>query len=85
MRINDDWEITSDALNVVLSQRKMTEPKDGSEGKEYWKIEGYYPDVQGALRALVKKEVLGTGMTDLQTVCERIDALDEVIKGLVIA
>ena len=84
MKINDDWEITSDAMNVVLSQRKTTEPKDGKPSREYWKVEGYFPDVQAALRALVKKEILGTGMTDLQTICERIDKVHEAIKGLAI-
>ena len=82
MKIGDDWEITSDPMNVVLKQRRMTEPKDDSEGKEYWKVEGYFPDVQAALRALVRKEILGTGMTDLQTIVERIDKVHEAIKGL---
>jgi hypothetical protein len=82
MKINENWEITSDSMNVVLSQRKTTEPKDGKPSTEYWKVEGYYRDLHGALRALVRKEVLGTGMADMQTVCDKIDELHEAIKAL---
>lgn len=84
MKIGNDWEITSDPMNVVLKQRRMTEPKDDRPSVEYWKVEGYFPDVQAALRAMVKKEILGTGMTDMQTVCDKIDELHEAIKGIAI-
>lgn len=82
MKINADWELISDELNVILRQRKMTEATDDKPSKEYWSTKGYYRTPKDALRGLVEADVLGTGMADLQTVCDRIDALEQMIEQL---
>lgn len=81
MYINDNWRITSDELNVILQQRRVYD-KGKNAGEEYWSNEGYYSTPHGALKALVNKQALGTGLTDLQAVCDKIDELHRMIDGL---
>jgi hypothetical protein len=82
MYINDDWRIVSDELNIILQQRKVSKPKEGKPAKEYWTNEGYYYSPHHALNALVDKQIMGTGFTDLKTVCDKIDELRNMIKEL---
>lgn len=82
MRINDKWDIISDDMNVILRRKVVTKAKDDKPSTEYWNIEGYYVSPHSALRALVKKGILGTGMEDLQDICDKIDELHKMIDGL---
>lgn len=82
MRINENWEITSDELNVILRQRKIAEEKNGKPSHEYWVVEGYYVSPKAALKDMVTKGIMGTGMGDMQTICDKIDELQVMIDNL---
>jgi hypothetical protein len=82
MQINKDWKIESDEMNVILSQRKIRGEKSANPGEEYYEPQGYYPTIPAALRGLVKLEVQGTGLTDLKTVCDKLDKLEIMINNL---
>ena len=82
MKINDKWELVSDELNTILRRKVITKATDDKPISEYWLTEGYYVSPQSALRALIKKGIMGTGMEDLQSVCDKIDELHKMIDAL---
>ncbi len=82
MRINDDWELISDPLNIILRQRKISKEEKDNPSHEYWKVEGYYSSPQAALEALTLKKIMGTGMDDLETICAAMHSLNDMIAGL---
>lgn len=77
MLIGDNYKLESDKLNVILSERKVT-----NKGKEYWHILGYYYDVKQALYALVVMGVNETGLVELVAINKRIDELYKLINRL---
>ena len=81
MRINDDWQIISEELNVTLQQRKVYE-KGKNIGQEYWTNVAYCHTPQDALKYMVRREIMGDGMEDLQSICDKLDELYAVIDGL---
>ncbi len=81
MLIGKDWKITSDNMNVVLSQSKFRKSKLNIRYKD-WEIVGYYPTVKDALKALVDFGVKGTELKDLQSIVKKQDELYKLIDGL---
>ena len=81
MQINENWRLVSEELNVTLQKRKVYE-KGKNQGEEYWTNVAYCHTPQDALKYLVKREVMGDGMEDLKTVCDKIDELYAVIDRL---
>ena len=78
MLIGKKWKVESDSLNVILSERITKRPK-GKAPYEGWGVRGYFSTVANALKFLIEHEVKGTGLTDLETVVNKIDEL----KGLI--
>ncbi len=75
MKIGNNWQIISDDLNIVLSRRHKVE----KTGKEYWTPEGYYSSLASALKALVAREIRGTGLKDFETVVKKLAELEAKI------
>lgn len=90
MKINDDYMIESDSLNVTLKERYFSTAKDPETGEEIvsteekWKVVGYYATPKGALADLVPHDIMSEGMTNFKTIIDRIDTLQEDIKKLAI-
>ena len=78
MEIGKRYKIESDSMNITLYRINVTKKTN----KEYWVAEGYYNSVQNALKALVDKELAGTGLNDLKTVSRKQDELYKMIDTL---
>lgn len=78
MKINDRYEIISDDLNIILRKRNLKE--DGTY-TNFINI-GYYTDFKATLKAMAKREILGTGFDDFKTICDKIDELNKTIENL---
>lgn len=77
MEISKDIKIEAvDSRNICILKRTNT------EGEETWKRLGYYSTPQGALRGLVNKEVIGTGLKDFEAVCSKIEEIYKYINSL---
>jgi hypothetical protein len=74
MLINENYKIESDTLNVTLFHR--------TTGKKNWLPIGYFSDPYNALNFLMKYEIMGEGLADFQTVCQKIDELTRLINSL---
>jgi hypothetical protein len=59
LRINDDWQITSDSNCWILQKRSVVTKTDNPEnvGKEVWKNEGYYTSLPDAVEGMVRRNV----------------------------
>ena len=79
--INKNWKLISDSLNVLLCKR-ATVQSGKFKGNDIWVTKGYYGSIKGALSGLVDKEILGTGLKDLQTIDSKIDELKASIANL---
>ena len=77
MKINKNFKIESDSLNVVLYRFK----KD-KNGEEYWSPLGYYSTVKLALNGLVDQGVRDTELRDFKEVCKKVDELKADIARL---
>ena len=76
MKINDKYQIVSLDERCVAIQEKYFSKKH----KTYlWKNVMYFGSVSEALKGLVKKEINGSGLADLQTVVNLINELKEYI------
>jgi hypothetical protein len=77
MIINENYKIESDTLNITLYYRQKTK-----SGAEKWRELAYFSTPHNALNWLVNREVKGTGMKELETVCRKIDELTALINSL---
>lgn len=67
MEINKNIKIEAvDSRNICI----LKKTKNGE--KEVWQRLGYYSEPKGALKGLVKKEIIGTGLKDFETVCRKV-------------
>jgi hypothetical protein len=88
--VNENYKIGSDKYNIILyerraitgTQRNPNRVSKGQIGDTRWKAIGYYSSSKNALCGMVDHEIMKTGLTDIQTVLDKIDELEEVIKGL---
>ncbi len=81
MKIGNKYQLTSDSLNVTLSEkRKVTKGKNA--GKTYWKSIFFYSSTKEALIGLVDMKVKETGLKDLRTITKRQDELYTLIQGI---
>jgi len=77
MKINENIKVEAvDDRNICILKRQIINEE------ENWKRLGYYSTPQGALKGLVNKEILGTGLKDFKTICNKIDELYEYIDSL---
>lgn len=80
--INNSWKIMSDPLNVILMHRRSKTHRRSKPGSpDNWE-QFYYSNITNALQAMVDKEILGTGVKDLETVNNKIEELKATIANL---
>ena len=83
MIINKNFKIESDELNVTLFKHSTKGEKAKKPGEECWTPIAFFSTPESTLNYLVKLEVMGTGMTDLRTVVQKIDELKiDIMKAL---
>ncbi|AKA68524.1 hypothetical protein [Clostridium scatologenes] len=78
MQINENFKIEAiDDRNICILKKQSAVSED-----EKWKRIGYYSTPQGALKGIVNKEIIGTGLKDFKTVCNKIEELYKYINSL---
>lgn len=79
IRINSEYKLTSDAMNVILNKRYMSDPSRSKQpdavSEEKWKEIGYYPTIERALNDLVDKSVRSSEATTLSALHSEITLL----------
>lgn len=87
IEINERYRIGSDKdKNIILYEKVHKRERD--EKNKTWVeldettdvVRGYYPNLEVLLKSLVKKEIIGTGFKDIETIQEKIEELEKVIK-----
>jgi len=82
VQINENWKIESDADNVTLLQRRITQPKDTNQApRTSWKP-GYYGNVQQALKGLVTNELNATGLKSIEVIVKKQDEIFKLIDSI---
>lgn len=82
MQINENWKIESDADNVTLFQRRITQPKDTNlSPRTSWKSY-YYGTVQQALKGLVTFELNATGLKSIEVIIKKQDEIFKLIDSI---
>ena len=88
MLIGAKYKIESDDMNVILFKKKQItgtgkgRPSKREVGSEYWATEAYFSSPKQALKYIISKEIMVTGLEDFKTVVEKIDELHKLIEGM---
>ena len=87
IEINERYRIGSDKdKNIILYEKVHKRERD--EKNKTWVeldettdvVRGYYPNLEILLKSLVKKEIIGTGLKDIETIQDKIEELQKIIK-----
>ena len=79
--IIDKYAIETDALNVTVYEISEVKDKESKNfGKETKKAIGYFSTMHQAYKFIVDREVRVTGLTDLDTVMEKMKELFRYIE-----
>ena len=79
MQINEDYKIESDSLNVTLYRK--SKPRQGAK-VQGWRPEAYFSNPHNLLQYLVKNEIMGDGMKDMESIVQKINELFQLINNL---
>jgi len=82
MKIDKNWRIESDSMNITLQRRKVLKNKTTGEPYDRWVVEGYFSTVTNALHELVALRIRETKLTDLRTVEKEIETLHKLIEKI---
>jgi hypothetical protein len=95
IRINEDYRLTSDPHNVIVSKRHMTDPtkapnwaKKVAEGtadptpKETWREVAYCQNVENALKWIADRLMRDSNATNLAELLDEIKRFNRVIDEL---
>ncbi|MBS4029943.1 MAG: DUF5405 family protein [Clostridiales bacterium] len=75
----ENFVITSDPMNITLSETKTT--TDGKNpGTEYMVPIGYYGSVEQALDALVRQKIRASSATSVHELLEEVRGIREMIR-----
>jgi hypothetical protein len=66
-----DWQVGADNLNIILYRRQVNK----KTGKEYWRAHSYYATLANALAGLANQGIRDTELTELKTVCDKVEQL----------
>ena len=87
IEINESWAVDTDGDKNVILMKKVEKRVRNKEKKtwentgEYdWSVYGYYPTLKSLLKAVVRKEITGEGLKDIEGIQEKIEELEKVIK-----
>ena len=78
MLIGKKYKVESDDFNVTLYEKN----KSKNTGLIYWRPVAYFSNIKNALKFLVDKKVMETGLVELKTVIKKQEELYRLIKGL---
>lgn len=79
IRLNEDYQLTSDRLQYILQERKVPE-KGKNIGKEYWDNIGYYSKLQNAIDDYIDMRVRAS---DAKSIAEIITHIKELKKEII--
>ena len=87
IEINNSWAVDTDNdKNVILMKKVEKRVRDKQKktwvntGEYDWSVYGYYPNLESLLKAVVRKEITGEGLKDIEGIQEKIEELEKVIK-----
>ena len=87
IEITDNWAVDTDGDKNVILMKKVEKRVRNKEKKtwvntgEYdWSVYGYYPNLESLLKAVVRKEITGEGLKDIEGIQEKIEELEKVIQ-----
>lgn len=83
MKINNNYKIESDELNVIVKE-KFIPQKGKKAGIPQWRPVSFHATVEQALNSIVDKEINGTGIEDFKTVVNKVKELRAFIKEVVV-
>ena len=90
IEINESWAVDTDGdKNVILMKKVEKRIRDKQKntwintGEYDWIVYGYYPNLESLLKAVVRKEITGEGLKDIEGIQEKIEELEKVIKKTV--
>jgi hypothetical protein len=79
MIINDEWELETDELNVILKHKRSklhhSSKPNSPASYEYF----YYGTIAGALASFVEKEIKSTKLKELQIISDKIEVVKQDI------
>ena len=87
IEINERYRIGSDKDKNIILYEKVHKRERDEKNKTWVELEettdvirGYYPNLEVLLKSLVKKEIIGTGLKDIETIQKKIEELEKIIK-----
>ena len=90
IEINESWAVDTDGDKNVILMKKVEKRMRDKEKKtwvntgEYdWSVSGYYSSLESLLKTVVRKEITGEGLKDIEGIQEKIDDVEKVIKRTV--
>ena len=83
MKINEEYKIESDEENITLFRRVETSGKDKKGNpvpkEKKWVAIKWFSTVEGAFRELIRMEIMGSGMEDLESVVQALHKIYQEI------
>ena len=79
MKINNNYKIESDELNVIVKE-KFIPQKGKKAGIPQWRPVSFHATVEQALNSIVDKEINGTGLEDFKTVVNKVKELRALLR-----
>ena len=90
IEINENWSVDTDGdKNVILMKKVEKRVRDKQKktwvntGEYDWSVYGYYPTLESLLKAVVRKEITGEGLKDIESIQKKIEELEKEIKKTV--
>lgn len=82
LQINLEYRVRTDEYNIFLEKRRIAQ-KGKTAGQEAWDIVGYYPEIEWALRAMIKCEILRNDLHGVQAIVNAVErAVGEIKTAL---
>jgi len=85
IKLNDEYYIGFDAMNIILYQAKTRGDKAKVAGEQYMSTLGYYGSFDSLLSSLIKKEILND--TELKSIDDIIKAInkfrEDILKSII--
>ena len=87
IEINESWGVDTDGdKNVILMKKVEKRMRDKKKktwvktGEYDWSVYGYYSSLESLLKTVVRKEITGEGLKDIEGIQKKIEGLEKVIK-----
>lgn len=71
INLNESYRLHGVPMNIVLEKKLITEKGDNA-GKEYWIAEGYYPNIESALKGIFNRLVETSEAEGIQLLIQEI-------------